>query len=157
MATANHWIQPTNKIVLDSKNLHMQTMKVETVATCFPGRWVKVGTNDDDCQVAAAANDAVIGWLSYENTDKDNRPATVDTIYLVNAQVTVENGPGVVFLGHLLNGCTVTKGQLLAAAASGSMSPGTAGTHDIIAIAEESITTGAAAGLNSDIIVRSLK
>jgi hypothetical protein len=132
-------------------------MKVETVTNMYPGRWVQVGTNDDDAIVGAAANDDVIGWLSYENTSKKYRPATVDTIYVANDQVTVENGPGVVFLGHVLNGVTVVKGGLLAAAAQGTMSPGTAGTHDIVAIAEESITTGSASGLNSDIIVRSLK
>jgi hypothetical protein len=157
MATANHWVQPTNKIVLDSKNLHTQTMKIETVDYCYPGRWVQVGTNDDDAICGAAANDDVIGWIGYDQTSKTYRPATIATIQVVNDQVTVCNGPGVVFLGALLNGCTVVKGGLLAAAAQGTMSPATAGTHDVIAIAEESISTSDSAGACSDIIVRSLK
>jgi len=157
VGTSNHWVQPTNKIVLDSKNLHTQTMKIETVTYCYPGRWVQVGTNDDDAIAGAAANDDVIGFIGYEQTSKKYRPATIDTIQVVGDQVAVCNGPGVVFLGHLLPGCTVVKGGLLAAAAQGTMSPATAGTHDVIAIAEESVTTTAADVDEQDIIVRSLK
>lgn len=150
MASETAMVQPTNKIVLDSKNLHIQTKKVETATSVYPGRLVKRGTNDDDVVVNTAASAAVIGFVGYINTAKKYRPATVDTIQLINDQVAVCNGPGVIWLARLATGATITKGAHLTDAADGELSGGTAGTHQIYAIAEESVT-----GPN-DILVRSL-
>lgn len=152
MASETAMVQPTNKIVLDSKNLHVQTKKVETVANVYPGRLVKRGTNDDDVVVNTAAG-SPIGFAGYLNTAKKYRPATIDTIYVVNDQIGVINGPGIILLARLAIGANVTKGALLTDAALGDLSGGTAGTHHIYAIAEESVDASAAA---ADILVRSL-
>lgn len=151
MAGQRSMIKPTNKIVLDSQNMHIQTMKVETATNMYPGRLVKVGTNDDDAIVNTT--DGAIGWLGYEQTTKKYRPATVDTIYAQNDQVAVLSGPGMVLVASLAVGAVVTKGALLEPVAAGELSGGTVGTHQFVAIAEEAKDADVTA---QDIIVRSL-
>ena len=153
MASETAMVQPTNKIVLDSKNLHVQTKKVETETNVYPGRLVKRGTNDDDVVVNTAASAAVIGFVGYLNTAKKYRPATIDTLHAADDQVGIINGPGIILLARLAIGANVTKGAHLTDAALGDLSGGTAGTHQIYAIAEESVDASAAA---ADILVRSL-
>jgi len=154
MAVEAGQVQPINKIVVDSTNLHMQTKKVETATEMYPGRLVKKGTNDDDVVVGAAATDQVYGWLSYEHTAKNYRPATIDTIYLINDQVTVVNGPGIILLAFIELGATITKGEFLTCGALGGLTGMTLGsTSTICAIAEE---TDAAAAGGVDLLVRSL-
>lgn len=169
-------VHPTNKIVLDSIGLHVQTKKVETATNMYPGRLVEVGTNDDDIVVGTAAGD-VYGWLGYEQTRKDHRPATVDTIYLINAQAAVINGPGIIVVASLADGETITKGERVMAGANGEVLAATAaaipsGTTAvtsssaqptvagplptagiIVGIAEEAKT---ASGSSEDLLVRSL-
>lgn len=150
MTNQRSMIHPSNAIVLDSKNMHVQTLKVETATNMYAGRLVKKGTNDDDIIVNTAAGNAV-GWLGYEQTTKKHRPATVATIYAANAQAAVLSGPGMVILAYVEgNGAAYTKGQRLKGGGTGSLSAGTDGTDHIIAIAEES-----GSGLTS-ILVRSL-
>ena len=145
-------VKPSNKIVVDSTNIHIQTKKVETVAFVYPGRLVIQGTNDDDIAVCGSGGKA-IGWAGYEHTAKKYRPATVDTIYTVNDQIAVVNGPGILIVGNLTKGQNVDKGTRLMADASGNLSGGTVGTHEIVAIAEQSVDATSA---DADIIVRSL-
>lgn len=147
MADVGYGPKPTNKIIVAGQPL-TQILKVETVANVYPGRLVKKGTNDDDIVVGTASVENV-GWAGYENTIKKHRPATVDTIYLINAQIAVEHGGGFIIVGSWAGG-TCKKGDLLKGIAAGQLSGGTAGTDHIVAIAEESMT-GA-----GDIMVRSL-
>lgn len=152
MAGETAMVKPSNKIVLDSTGIHIQTKKVETATNVYPGRLVKRGTNDDDIVVNTAAG-AAIGWAGYEQTSKKYRPSTVDTIYSANDQIAVINGPGIILVGSLASGQNVTKGARLMAAAAGELSGGTVGTNEIVAIAEESVD---ASGGAADILVRSL-
>lgn len=153
MASETAMVQPTNKIVLDSKNLHVQTKKVETETNVYPGRLVKRGTNDDDIVVDTDNSKVSLGWAGYLNTAKKYRPATVDTIYAQNDQIGVINGPGIILLGSLASGQNVTKGARLMVTSAGQLSGGTVGTNEIVAIAEESVDASAGA---ADILVRSL-
>ena len=57
----------------------------------------------------------------YEQTIKKHRPATVDTIYLQNAQVAILSGPGVVVVGSLADSQTIVKGDRLVVAAAGEV------------------------------------
>lgn len=152
MANETAMVHPSNKIVLDSTGIHLQTKKVETATNMYPGRLVEVGTNDDDVVVGTAGGD-VYGWLGYEQTSKKYRPATVDTIYSADDQATVINGSGIIVVASLGFPATVTKGERLTSSAAGEVTPGTAGTDDIVAIAEEAKTTTSA---SADILVRSL-
>lgn len=145
-------VKPTNKIVVDSTNLHLQTKKVETATNVYPGRLVEKGTNDDDVVVCGGSNPAV-GVAGYEQTTKNYRPATVDTIYAQNDQIAVINGPGVIAVLSLASGEATVKGTLLKSAAAGEVAAGTAGTDHIYAIAEE--TVAGAAG-SRDVMARLL-
>ena len=118
----------------------------------YPGRLVIQGTNDDDIVVCGAAGEA-LGWAGYEDTAKKFRPATISTIYTANDQITVVNGPGIIVRASLASGQTVDKGSRLMAAANGELSGGTVGTHEIVAIAEQSVASTAAGTV---IMVRSL-
>lgn len=151
--------KPTNAIVVDGGNMHVQTMKVELVANMYPGRLVKKGTGDDDAVINAGEGTA-IGWLGYEQTIKKYRPATVDTIYLgadsspsVATQAAILHGPGMVIVGSLPASQTIVKGDMLVADAAGQLIKWTVG-HTPVAIAEESVTTSSVA--SGDIMVRSL-
>lgn len=179
MADVGYGPKPTNKIIVAGQPL-TQILKVETATNVYPGRLLVRGTADDDA-VVGTANGAVIGWAGYENTIKLHRPATVDTIYLINAQIAVEHGGGFVIVGRLASGQNVTKGARLSAAANGELTASTAITATVpsgstavtstsatpamtmagglptqgivVAIAEESVD---ASGAAADIMVRSL-
>lgn len=172
--------KPNNKIVVAGNPL-VQELKVETATNMYPGRLVKKGTNDDDVVVNTAAGTAV-GWLGYEQSHADYRPADVDTAYNAGDRVPVVNGGGFVVVGRLATGETVNKGDLLVAAANGELAAATAmdGSVDagattvtstaangniitlsggvapegiIVGVAEESVDASVAA---ADIMVRSL-
>jgi hypothetical protein len=150
---------------------------VETATNMYPGRFVKKGTNGDDV-VVATAGASVVGILGYEHTIKKHRPATVDTIYLADAQAAVLSGPGVVVVGSLADSQTIVKGDKLVVAAAGEVAKASAaaipaGTTAVlstsaqptiagsipgegipIAIAEEAKTTS---GASADIVMRLLQ
>ena len=132
-------VKPTNGIVLDSKNLTVWTKKVETAAEVYPGRLVIRGTNDDDIVVCTGS--VPVGWAGYEHTAKKYRPATVDTIYTVDSFIGVISGPGIKLVGSLALGVTAVPGTILKAAPDGRLTPGTAGSDDIVAVGLESVTT----------------
>jgi hypothetical protein len=154
MAAEAAQVKPINKIVLDSTGIHLQTKKVETATNMYPGRLVKKGTNDDDVIAGAAATDKVYGWIGYEHTHKNYRPATVDTIQVINDQITVINGPGIILNAFLELGATVVKGDYLTCGALGGLTGMTLGSTSVVcAIAEES-DIPAAGGV--DLLVRSM-
>ncbi|MFA5365920.1 MAG: hypothetical protein WC325_12125 [Candidatus Bathyarchaeia archaeon] len=135
--------QATNVVVADSINLHVTTKKVETATNVYPGRVLMHGTNDDDvvvCDGTAIAE----GFAGYEHTAKKYRPVTISTIYTQNDKIAVVKGPGTKIRATLAVGSVAVVGTLLTAAADGCLTPGTAGTDDIIAQAAEAVTTTAA-------------
>jgi hypothetical protein len=146
--------QPTNKVVLDSKGIHHQTKKVETAANMYPGRMVIRGTNDDDV-ITGTSGGAVYGWIGYNATNKNYRPATISTIQVINDKIDIINGPGIIVLAWLLSGETVTKGAQLVSADGGFVQAyATGGSNDLItSLAEESV---ASTDATTRILVRSL-
>lgn len=142
----------TNVVVLDRTGIHVQTKKVETATNVYPGRLVIQGTNDDDIAVCGAAGEA-LGWAGYEDTAKAYRNSSISTIYEANDQIAVVNGPGIIVRASLASGQTVDKGSRLMAGANGELSGATVGTHEVVAIAEQSVASTAAGTV---IIVRSL-
>jgi hypothetical protein len=140
-------VVPTGRIVLDNQGIHHYTRKVESATSMYAGRLMLKGTNDDDVVCHTGSNAAPVGWLGYESTTKKYRPASISTIYVVDSQVDVFYGPGVVFIATLAGGVTAVPGFLLTSAPAGCLTGGTAGTDDIVAQAEESVTTvGATTG-----------
>jgi hypothetical protein len=118
-------VKPTGIIVADRTGIHVATKKVETATNVYPGRLVKKGTDDNDIVVNTAAG-AALGWAGYEDTIKKYRPATVDTIYVVNSFIAVVNGPGIRVVASLASGQNVAAGANLVAAANGELTAATA-------------------------------
>jgi hypothetical protein len=169
-------VKPTNSIVCDRSNIQVTTKKVETATNVYPGRLVKKGSDDNDIVVNTAAG-APLGWAGYEDTHKKYRPATVDTIYVVNSYIAVVKGAGMKIVASLASGQNVVAGAILVAAANGELTAATAaaipsGTTAVtsssaqptvagslssegipVAVAEQSMDASAGA---LDIIVRSL-
>jgi len=123
------YTKPTNKILVAGNPL-IQELKIETVANCYPGRLVKKGSSDAQIVVNTAAGMAV-GVLGYEQANDKYKPATVDTIYVVNDFVPVLNGGGFVYVGRLASGESVSKGDPLVAAANGELKAASAATVTI--------------------------
>jgi hypothetical protein len=144
-------IKPTNKIVLDSQNMHIQTMKLYGVSYLYPGRLVKKGTNDDDAIINTSGG-AAIGWIGYEQTTKKYRAATVDTAQASGDHVAILSGPGMVLVASAISGASISKGARLATRNYGRLSGGTLAAGDVVAIAEESLSNAS----GGDILVRSL-
>lgn len=170
--------KPTNQIVVAGRPL-VQFLRCEAAANMYPGRLAIQGTNDDDASVAGtfAINSMAIGWVGYEQMQKKDRPATVDTIHVIDAQIPLLNGGGFVIVGALAaSQGTLKKGDALVMAANGTLAKATmqtitssgaaaitnnqevgAGTlpagGPVVAYAEETI--GAVAAI-TDIMVRSM-
>jgi hypothetical protein len=150
--TGSSYIKPTNSImVAAAPGYTIQTVRVENATNMYAGRLVMKGTTDD-CAVVNTAVLTPTGWLGYEQTHKKYRPATVGTIYTVEAQAAVISGPGIVLVASLAAGQTIVKGAALKATTAGQLIAAGA-TDDVIAIAEESCTN---ASYDANIMVRSL-
>jgi hypothetical protein len=175
MAGESSYQKPSNSIVVAGEPI-VTTKKVAVATTMYAGRLVMKGTDPSDAVVCTAGG-AAIGWLGYEQTLKKYRPATVDTIFVVDSQAPILNGPGVVLVASLPAGQTIVHGDRLVAGASGQLTKasaakaaagGTAVTAHtaapemvgpiptegiVVAIAEEDVTSG---GGDADIMVRSM-
>lgn len=94
---------------------------IETVANCYPGRFVAHGNGDNDVLVCTASL-RPIGILGWEQTSAHYRPADRDTIYVVNDRAKVLRGPGVIVMASLASGQNVTKlGTKLVVTAAGEL------------------------------------
>ena len=143
----------SNQVVC-SGSAQVQELKIKTATNMYPGRLVKEGTNQDDIVVATASDNDQIGWLGYEQCNPTDQPADVDTIYTVSTVAPVLYGGGFTLVAKAAAGETITKGMKLCGKDAGCVGSATLGTdYDIIAIAEEDVTSG---GSTADIIVRSL-
>lgn len=149
-----------NSIVVGGHPL-VQHLKVETATNMYPGRLVKKGTNDDDVVLNNSASGS-IGWLGYEQTNDQYRPADEDTIYVAGDQAAVLNGGGFIIdaLAVDTSANTIAKGDALMPAATlggvlkfADTDPST-NKKMRVAIAEESVTIPA--GGSVAILVRSL-
>ena len=144
------FIEATDKIVLSGNPITVEK-EVETVANMYPGRLVKRDTGDNQVEVAAT-DDLVYGWLAYEHTPVMYRPADKNTIYVVNDRAAVIVGGDVVIRARLATSQTIVMGDKLTVAAAGVLTKATIGTHMVVAIAMESLTT---TGAQANIIVKS--
>lgn len=143
--------EATNKIVVSGTPIVVEK-EVEIATNMYPGRLVKRGTTDNEV-VVNDTDDNAYGWLGYEQTGVNYRPANKDTIYSAADRVGVIVGGDIVILGRLASGQNVTMGAKLTAAANGELTVATIGTHMVLATAMESVD---ASGGAADILVRSL-
>ena len=147
-------IKPINKIVAAGKPL-VQELEVENATMMYAGRLVQKGTGDHDVIVSdSSVGDDLVGWLGYEQTAPYFRPSTPDTIYEVTAKAAVLNGGGFIIVASLTESQTILKGQSLTSAGSGRVTDSDLTAENVVAVAEESVTT--AGGAYADIMVRSV-
>ena len=94
---------------------------IETAANMYPGAIVKSDSTDHDIEVCGA-DGAAIGVLGYGACNGPDKPATRDTIYLVDAEAPVHSGGG--FYARVrISSQAYTKGDPLAPGAAGIVIP----------------------------------
>lgn len=111
------YVIPENKIVAQGIPF-AQECRVETAANVYPGRLVKRGTTDDDVVVCTAAGNPS-GWAGYEQAAPAFKPATIDTIYVVNDRIPVLSAKGCLVRATLATSQTIVIGDALVAGATG--------------------------------------
>jgi len=136
------FIEATDKIVLAGTPFVVEK-EVETVANMYPGRLVKRDTGDNQVEVNTAKNAAPYGWLGYEHSPIEYRPATKDTIYKVNDRAAVVFGP-IVLRAKLAVSQTIIMGDKLVGAADGALSKAT--QINVEASTSATVTSSAANG-----------
>jgi hypothetical protein len=115
--------KPSNRILVAGEPL-VQHLKIENATNMYPGRLVMQGTLDDEVLVADAfaVNSMAVGFLGYEQTQKGDRPADVDTLYTINKQAAVLNGGGFVIVAALqASQGTLKKGDALVMGTAGCL------------------------------------
>lgn len=117
------YVTPTGKIVVRGEAPIKIEKNIGTVANCYPGRLVIKETTDYDVAVADGVSPP-IGFLGYEDTNENERPATKGTIYVVEDKAMVLAGGGFAILGKLAAGFAVTMGDLLLSWSNGRVVPG---------------------------------
>ena len=113
------YIVAVNKIVLAG---HAQSveMEVENATNMYAGRLVMHGTTNNEVVVNDGAEIAY-GWLGYEQSPIMFRPASLATLYAVNARAAVLHGPGMIIVGLRKASETIVMGDKLQAAADGEV------------------------------------
>jgi len=134
-------VHPTGAIVIGGENKTAETKKVETGTNVYPGRLVMRGTNDDDVIVCDGSTAFPAGWCGYLDTPKKYRPATITTVHSSSDYCAVLRGPGMRLMGKLAPGVAAAVGDILTYAPAGCLTEATAGTHHVVAVALEAVTT----------------
>jgi hypothetical protein len=118
--------QPVGAIVVSGEP-DVQYLNIETASECYPGRFVTLGTHDNDLAVCGAGG-VPVGVLGYEQASKTFRPATRATIYKVNDQAPVlKRGKGAIVMLYLsADAATIVKGDYLVTAANGKVTKASA-------------------------------
>jgi hypothetical protein len=83
---------------------------IGTVANMYPGRLVVRETTDYDIKVADGKLPPV-GWLGYESCNPSQKPATIDTIYVVEDKAPVLSGGKFIVRGLLAKGFVALEGD----------------------------------------------
>jgi hypothetical protein len=96
---------------------------IGTVANMYPGRLVVREAGDYDIKVADGLLPP-LGWLSYEDMNESERPATIDTINVLDTKGVVLAGGGFTVRGKLAAGFTAVQGDLLLSWTAGQVAVG---------------------------------
>lgn len=87
-----------------------QKVNLGTIANCYAGRLLTKEDTDYDRKVCTALT-APTGWLGYELTSPQYRPAALTTIYTVDDKAVEHKGGGFAIKAKLTKGCSVKKGE----------------------------------------------
>lgn len=122
MAEEEYYETNVGKIVVRGTPPIQRDKEIETATNCYPGRLVKKGTTDYEVVVNDGVS-PVEGWLGWEQTEPDSRPATPDTIYTVNKIAKVLSGGSFAINAALAANFAVVKGDLAIPWAAGTVAP----------------------------------
>lgn len=114
--------EPTNRIVERGTPFVIEA-EVETATNMYAGRLVQGGTTAAEVVVCDGATKAPVGWLGWEDTAGEYRPATPTTIYTVNSMASVLFGGKFVINAKLAAGFVALRGDLLVAWGAGCVAP----------------------------------
>lgn len=87
-----------------------QKVNLGTIANCYAGRLLTRENTDYDRKVCTAMT-APTGWLGYELSNPQYRPAALTTIYVVDDKAVEHKGGGFAIKAKLTKGCSVKKGE----------------------------------------------
>jgi len=115
---AGNYVNPTNKIVAAGTAQEEVLTVTGALTYMLPGRLVKKGADDNKCAIGDADGD-MIGWLGYEQTFGQYKPANISTAYALSDEATVLSGPGVHIMAY--GSAAIVKGAIVAADAAGAV------------------------------------
>lgn len=134
--------RPVDNMTRQGPGLDVEYFQVgpnATAAKMLPGIAVIMDTTDNYVKEYGSSGGKVIGFLSYEKSP--DKPKTIDTAFAVGDWVAVERGAGKRIRARLAASQTIVNGQELAVTTDGYLGAATVGTDDVIADAEQSVTT----------------
>jgi hypothetical protein len=115
---------PTGKIIVRGEAPIKIEKNVGVAANMYPGRLVVKEATDYDVKVADGVLPP-IGFLAYEDTNENDRPATKATIYELDHKAMVVKGGGYSILGKFAAGFgAVNEGDKLFSWSAGRVAPG---------------------------------
>lgn len=114
---------PTGKIVVMGDAPIKLERNIGTVANMYPGRLIVREAGDYDIKVANGILPP-LGWLSFEDMNESERPASIDTITVLDTKGVVLAGGGFTVRGKLAAGFTAVQGDLLVSWTDGQVAVG---------------------------------
>jgi hypothetical protein len=114
----------TNRVVLMGEAPIKTLHNVETATNMYAGRVVQKGTTDFDIVVGSGATTAPKGFLGYEDTPQEGRPANKDTLYTASKKGMVLRGGGFIIDAMLAPYATAVLNDDLFSWADGCLFPG---------------------------------
>jgi hypothetical protein len=115
-----------------------------TAAKMLPGIIVKLADVSNEVLECDASGNA-IGFLGYQDTPAEFRPATRDTAYALGDRVAVLRGAGRRQMGRLASGQNLGAAAPVTVATDGYMTSGTPGTDDILGDLIDAVDASSAA------------
>lgn len=118
-------IESTNKVIVRGQAPVATNHKIESGTNMYAGRLVKTGTTVHDIVVHdGGITRGPLGWLDYEDTAPEFKPATRDTLYVTGDYAKVKRGGGFSVLAHLPKGAYALKGDRAISWLDGTVMPG---------------------------------
>jgi hypothetical protein len=138
---------PNNDVVVKPDEGFLEFYTVHTHATAakmLPGIIVKLADVANEVLECDASGNA-IGFLAYQSTPADWRPATRDTAYAVGDRVGVHRGAGRRQMGRLASGQNLGAGAAVKLTTDGYLTEATIGTDDVIGDLVDAVNATSAA------------
>jgi hypothetical protein len=137
---------PTNDVAIGgSKNVEFYTVHTHaTAAKMLPGVIVKLSDVANEVMECDASGNA-IGFLGYQDTPAEFRPASITTAYAVGDRVAVLRGAGRRQMGYLASGQNLGDAAPVKMTTDGQLTAATVGTDDVVGDLVKAVDASSAA------------